>query len=160
MNAAPLIESIAAALQKSKLEAILIGNAAAALHGAPVTTLDFDFCYRQTDLNETKLVDFAEVLGATLSRPHEPVSRLIRVEDPARGLQVDFLDDLSINLQFASVRSRATEVSFGGRVLIVASLDDIIEGKKKANRPKDQAVLHVIESTRDEIESRRTDQRE
>lgn len=154
MNAATLIESIVSALHLAKLEAILIGNAAAAMQGAPVTTLDFDFCYRLTATNERKLEVFAHALGATLSRPHEPVSRLVRIEDPTRSLQADFLDDESIDMRFASLRSRAAEVSFGDRTLWVASLDDIIEGKIRANRPKDQAVLHVIEATRDEIESR------
>ncbi len=43
MNAAPLLNSVVAALADVRLEAILIGNAAAAIHGAPVTTVDFDF---------------------------------------------------------------------------------------------------------------------
>lgn len=42
MTAAPLLNSIVAALAAARLEAVLIGNAAAAIHGAPVTTLDFD----------------------------------------------------------------------------------------------------------------------
>ena len=43
MDGRPLLVRIARALTRAKLEAILIGNAAAALQGAPVTTLDFDF---------------------------------------------------------------------------------------------------------------------
>ena len=43
MDAAPALEEIAQALTEAKLEAILIGNAGAALQGAPVTTVDFDF---------------------------------------------------------------------------------------------------------------------
>ena len=43
MNAAPLLNSVVAALVEARLEAILIGNAAAAIQGAPVTTVDFDF---------------------------------------------------------------------------------------------------------------------
>jgi hypothetical protein len=51
MNAAPLLNSVVTALSAVGLEAILIGNAAAALHGAPVTTLDFDFMFRETCAN-------------------------------------------------------------------------------------------------------------
>jgi len=51
MNAAPLLNSVVAALAEVRLEAILIGNAAAAIHGAPVTTLDFDFMFRATTTN-------------------------------------------------------------------------------------------------------------
>ena len=48
MNAGPLLESIVIALAEARLEAVLIGNAAAALQGAPVTTVDFDFMFRAT----------------------------------------------------------------------------------------------------------------
>jgi hypothetical protein len=34
---------------------VLIGNAGAALHGAPVTTVDFDFLFRRTARNLQKL---------------------------------------------------------------------------------------------------------
>ena len=46
MNAEPLLSQVAAALATVRLEAIRIGNAAAALQGAPVTTVDFDFMFR------------------------------------------------------------------------------------------------------------------
>ena len=37
--------------QKHRFEAVMVGNAAAALHGAPVTTLDMDFMFRKTPVN-------------------------------------------------------------------------------------------------------------
>jgi hypothetical protein len=37
MNATPLLAGLPAALAQELLEAVLIGNAAAAIHGAPVT---------------------------------------------------------------------------------------------------------------------------
>jgi hypothetical protein len=42
MDARPTLFSLARVLDEQGLEAIMIGNAAAALHGAPVTTLDFE----------------------------------------------------------------------------------------------------------------------
>ena len=73
MNAAPLLNSVVAALAGARLEAILIGNAAAAIHGAPVTTLDFDFMFRETTANLAKLKNFViEVLERTFhEKPKE-----------------------------------------------------------------------------------------
>jgi hypothetical protein len=51
MDAAPLLGEVAKAMRKADLEAVLIGNAAAAIHGAPVTTIDFDFYFRKTARN-------------------------------------------------------------------------------------------------------------
>lgn len=39
----PYLALIARLLHEEKLDAVLIGNAAAALQGAPVTTIDLDF---------------------------------------------------------------------------------------------------------------------
>ena len=44
MDAQPILYTLARLLEEHGMEAVLIGNAAAALRGAPVTTLDFDFC--------------------------------------------------------------------------------------------------------------------
>ena len=51
MDARPVLEQVARVLQKHGLEAILIGNAAAALKGAPVTTVDLEFMIRKTPVN-------------------------------------------------------------------------------------------------------------
>jgi hypothetical protein len=50
MDAAPLLIKIAKAFHKSRLEAVMVGNAAAALHGTPVTTLDVDLCSEKPPL--------------------------------------------------------------------------------------------------------------
>jgi hypothetical protein len=147
MNAEPLLATVARALAEVKLAAVLIGNAAAALQGAPVTTLDFDFCYRDTAVNERKLKAFANKLKATISRPHAPVSAMTRVERDEIGLQVDFLPDEAIGVTLAVLRSRAARIAVGGQKLWVADLTDVAEGKRKARRPKDKAALYVIEAT-------------
>jgi hypothetical protein len=46
---------------------------------------------------------------------------------------------------FESVRSRSTAIEVGGCLVRVASLEDVIRGKRTANRPKDRAVLPILE---------------
>jgi hypothetical protein len=59
MDAGSILAEIARLLDDCGLEAVLIGNAAAALQGAPVTTTDFDFLFRKTPVNLWKLKAFA-----------------------------------------------------------------------------------------------------
>ncbi len=147
----PLLVRVARALAHAKLEAVLIGNAAAALQGAPVTTLDFDFMFRKTPANLRKLKAFARTLHANVLRPYYPASEMFRVVDDDAGLQVDFLAQIAAVRSFESLRARASLVDMGGCRLLVADLGDILKSKKAAGRPKDRAVLDVIRKTLDEI---------
>src|SRR5215216_6601401 len=72
MDAAPLLFEVARHVHDLRFDVVLIGNAAAALQGAPVTTVDFDFMFRKTPTNLRKLKDLARGLGATILRPYYP----------------------------------------------------------------------------------------
>ena len=61
------------------------------MQGAPVTTLDFDFMFRDTRTNLRKLRAVARSLDAVILRPYYPVSKLYRLVDDATGLQADFM---------------------------------------------------------------------
>jgi predicted nucleotidyltransferase len=150
VNAAPLLAEVAARLREARLEAVLIGNAAAALQGAPVTTVDFDFFFRKTPRNLEKLKAFARGLGATVMRPYYPASELFRVVREADGLQVDFMGAIHGLKSFEGVRDRASTVDVGGGELLVASLDDVIRSKRAARRPRDRAVIEILEKAREE----------
>ena len=147
MNATPLLTAVASALGEAGLEAVLIGNAAAALHGAPVTTLDFDFMFRATPRNLAKLKQFATRLEATILRPYYPMSGLFRVMNDDRGLQVDFMPLIHGIKSFNSLRSRAEKIVVGGNSLWLAHLGDVIASKRAAGRPRDKAVLEILEKT-------------
>ena len=148
MNAEPLLGCIAAALYRVRLEAVLIGNAAAALHGAPVTTMDFDFMFRRSPANVHKLKEFAGLLlDAVILRPYYPTSDLYRVVSDEMGLQVDFLPTVHGIRSFESLRSRAVFVTVGGNTIQVAALEDIVRSKRAAGRPKDNAVLTILDAT-------------
>lgn len=142
-----MLARVARALAKCKLDAVLVGNAGAALQGAPVTTLDFDFMFRKTPGNLLKLKRLARELGAVLLRPYYPVSDLFRLVDDDTGLQVDFMPRLHGVRSFEALRARARPVSFGGATLLVSDLRDILKSKRAANRPRDRAVIPVLEAT-------------
>jgi len=147
MNAGPLLNSVVAALAEVRLEAILIGNAAAAIQGAPVTTVDFDFMFRATPVNLAKLKKFARRMDAVILRPYYPMSALFRVMNDDRGLQADFMPAIHGVKSFNSLRSRAGKIKSGGHDLWIASLADIIASKRAAARPRDRAVLDILEKT-------------
>ena len=150
MDAGPLLGEIGRRLHGVGLDAVLIGNAAAALQGAPVTTVDFDFLFRKTPRNIAKLKAFARRLRATILRPFYPASdfyRLVRDDD---GLEVDFMATIHGLRSYKGVRDRAASIEVGGASIRVAALADIIKSKRAAGRPRDLAVLEVLETALEE----------
>lgn len=136
------------------MDAVLIGNAGAALQGAPVTTVDFDFLFRKTARSLAKLKAFAAALHATVLRPYYPASDLYRVVRDDDGLQVDFMGKVHGVRSYEGVRARAATVVIDGVSITVASLADIIKSKRAAGRPRDKAVLEVLEKALEEATTR------
>ncbi len=145
VDATEIVARVARAIEERKLDAVLIGNAGAAMHGAPVTTIDLDFLIRRAPANKKKLTAIAEDLRATLYRPFFPVSTVMRMMNDDETLQVDFRDEVSGIRSFEGVRKRAEAIQVAGTVIRVAALADIIKMKRAANRPRDRAVLEILE---------------
>ena len=140
------LETLLAALDEVGLEALIVGSTAAALQGAPVMTQDIDVLIRDTPMNRDKLERLSVALRA--ARP-VPVSELSSTMTIIGGdLPVDVLfETLPGALSFAALRSRAVAVPVGGRTAIVASLEDVIQSKAAADRPKDRAQLPILRDT-------------
>ena len=147
MDAKPVLVMVARAMREQGLEAILIGNAAAALRGAPVTTVDLDFLVRKTTATARKIERLADSLGGVVFVPHYPVSGLYRLLRDEDQLQLDFMTQVHGVTSFNSLRSRADVFALADEAMTVASLTDIISSKRAADRPRDRAVLHVLEKT-------------
>src|ERR1700722_15999865 len=145
MDAAPILAKIAAAMEIHGLEAVMIGNAAAALQGAPVTTVDFDFFLPKTPANLKKLKRVAAELDAIALHPYYPASGLIRLMRDDDGLQLDFMDVIDGVPSFEGLRRRSLRIRMGAATLRVAALADIIKSKKAAGRPRDLVVLEILE---------------
>ena len=155
VDAERTLGQLAKSIGECRLEVVLIGNAAAALQGAPVTTLDFDFMFRKTASNLIKLKRLADRVGGQILRPYYPSSGLYRLMVEDSGLQLDFMSVIHGIRSFAALRSRATEVRFHGHPLWVADLRDILRSKKAANRPRDRAVLEILEKAIEEKDAKK-----
>ncbi|MES1261947.1 MAG: hypothetical protein ABUS49_09435, partial [Acidobacteriota bacterium] len=73
---------------------------------------------------------------------------LIRDDDQ---MQLDFMTQIHGVRSYNSLRSRAVRVEFLGESMTVAALADIIASKRAADRPRDRAVIDVLEKTLREI---------
>jgi predicted nucleotidyltransferase len=122
---------------------------------APVTTLDIDFMFRKTPANLRKIKVLADELDARILKPFYPRSDLYRVVNDDSGMQVDFMSVMHGIKSFESLRSDAVEVEFEGYKLKVASLEKIIRSKKALGRPRDKAVIEILEKTLDEKKKRK-----
>jgi hypothetical protein len=151
VDAAVIIARVARAIEAHGLEAILIGNAGAAMHGAPVMAVGMDFLIRRAPANRKKLKSIASDLGATLYRPIYPASRTVRLMNDDQTLQVDFMEEVSGLRSFEGVRKRAQLMRVAGREVRIAALADItksadiVKNEGAADRPSDRAVHEILE---------------
>ena len=130
------------ALRHAELEAIVVGNTAAVLQGAPVTTQDVDLLVRDSKLTVAKIADLANRLGAFRTRPSDlvDITTLIGASAP-----VDIIvGHIAGDMRFESVESRARLIPVAGEQALVADLADVIRSKEAANREKDRAVLPML----------------
>src|SRR5438034_11758627 len=74
-----------------------------------------------------------------------PASDLFRIVRDDDGLQIDFMASVHRIRSLASLRSRARTIMFEDSKLLVAALSDVIRSKRAAGRPRDNAVLQILE---------------
>jgi hypothetical protein len=94
-----------------------------------------------------KLKLVARELDAMVLTPFYPASQLFRVVNDDIGLQVDFMPRLHGVRSFEALRARSATMTLGGATLMVADLHDVVRSKRAAGRPRDRAVLDVLEAT-------------
>jgi hypothetical protein len=138
------LSDLATELRRVGLEAIVVGNTASILNDAPVLTQDVDLLIRDTQRNRRKLNLLVAALGGTLIPIADKTRRILGTRVP-----IDILFDKISGAggSFAAVLSRSHQEVVGNDILTVASLADIIKSKRAAGRPKDLAVLPILETT-------------
>ena len=140
------LEALAEALTETRLDAVIVGNTASVLHGAPVMTQDVDLLVRSTKVNRAKLDQLATRLGGARPQPVSELDSALRIHGTQVPIDILF-DRLPGRLSFASVKSRSVRMAAGHHLLTVASLTDVIRSKEAAGRDKDRASLPILRAT-------------
>jgi len=143
MDANGILSDLAEAFFHANLDAVMIGNAAAAIQGAPVTTMDIDFCIEDDETEIAKLNKVASELDANLSDYYP----FFQIQSPEKEMFLDFLCR-PVGVSFKELFERSDSVTFDGIYhLRIARLEDVIAGKKAAGQKKDLAVIPLLEKT-------------
>lgn len=139
-----------ATLVEEGVQFLVVGLAAAALQGAPAVTQDIDLWFR--DLGDPRLLKALHRLGATYIPPGEDHPPLLA--GGGAGL-FDVVTHMHGLRSFALEARRALRVPLGNVEVPVLPLERIIASKRATNRPKDRAILPVLEDALRVIQSRR-----
>ena len=155
--------SICTILRDEEVEFVVLGGFAAIVRGSSLSTRDIDVIPSKDQPNLDRLGRALTRMNAKIRISGDPVPTKIDGAFLANmphmlNLVTDFGEmDLTFSPagragDFEGWKKGATlEVIDDGLTVLVASLDDIIDSKRSANRPKDQMALPYLESLRDEI---------
>jgi hypothetical protein len=147
MDAAPLLARIAAVLDRHHLEVIVIGNAAAALHGAQAVTTDIDFLFPKRADSMDKLRAVAADLNTSVVGPLHAASDLYWLSPDACAPQIVFVAGMN-DIAFPVLYKRATRIKLGSVSALVCNLTDVIETKKAIETLRDECGLGLVHQIR------------
>lgn len=149
-------------LNEEGVDYVIVGGFASVVHGSPLPTQDIDVV-------PSRRAENLDRLGRALRRMNAMIRTGDAVPAPIDGrflanmpIMLNLVTDLGdVDLTFSpsgglggfdewSAQAIVVEIADGLSVRI-ASLDDIIDSKRAANRAKDQMALPYLESLRDEL---------
>jgi hypothetical protein len=154
---------ICAILNEELVDYVVVGGFAAVVRGSSLPTQDIDIVPSRTSENLDRLARALQRMNAKIRINGDSISTRI---DGAFLLNMPFMLNLVTDFgemdltftpagqagDFAGWKIGATSEEIDkGLTVLVASLDDIIDSKQAANRPKDQMALPYLESLRDEL---------
>jgi len=139
-------------LSGAGVEFIVVGGAAAVLHGAPITTEDLDIVHRRSPENVSRLKTLLDKLDA---RVRELANRRLPPREYAllgdghvllstRLGPLDCLGTLIDGRGFEELVSHSEPIKDEGTEFLVVDLPTLIELKTKTGRAKDRLMLPVL----------------
>ena len=148
----PSFREILELLNKHEVEFIVVGGVAAVIQGAPVTTFDLDTLVRVREDNAERLSLALNELDARY-REHQSIVRPTKEDIMAGGHlllltragPLDLLGFIGDKSRYEDMLPRSTEISMAVGTLRVLDLEELIRQKKESDRPKDRAMLELLE---------------
>ena len=146
------LEALLQALVDAQVEFIVVGGAAAILHGAPTATQDLDIVHRRTPENVERLLALIERLdghfreaGNRRLRPRrEHLAGTGQLDLSTTLGPLDPLGTLHDGRGFEELATHTTVFEDGSMRLRVLDLDTLIEVKSTTGREKDRLLLPVL----------------
>ena len=147
-------------LSGAGVEFIVVGGAAAVLHGAPITTEDLDIVHRRSPENVSRLKTLLDKLDA---RVRELANRRLPPQESAllgdghvllstRLGPLDCLGTLIDGRGFEELVSHSESIKDEGAEFLVVDLPTLIELKTKTGRAKDRLMLPVLVALAEELD--------
>lgn len=143
------------------VEFVVVGGAAAVLHGAPITTEDLDIVHRRTPENVSRLKGLLHELDAHV---REIADRRLAPQESAllgeghvllstRLGPLDCLGALVDGRGFEELVSHSESIEDEGAEFRVLDLSTLIDIKTKTGRAKDRLMLPVLIALAEELSS-------
>jgi hypothetical protein len=155
----PSFREILEVLNKLEVEYIVVGGVAAVIRGAPITTFDLDTLVRVDHPNAERLLKALVELEARF-REHRKIVKPTKEDILAGGHMLlmtragplDVLGFIGDGRRYEDLLSASSEVAMTVGTLRVLDLEELIRQKKALGRPKDRAVVELLEEVRRSIE--------
>ncbi len=154
------IEQVLEAFEEAQVRYVVVGEVAVVLHGHLRTTADLDLVVQ---LERANVLCAVAALGKLGYRPRAPVpaesfadkavrEQWIREKGLTVGLEIDLF--ASEPFDFEAVHARSPTVRLERTAARVIGLEDLIDLKRKAARPRDVEDVRAPEAVRDAMEGR------
>ncbi|HEY6476695.1 MAG TPA: hypothetical protein VI456_08935 [Polyangia bacterium] len=151
------LDALVQALLGAGVEFIVVGGAAAVLHGAPITTQDLDIVHRRTPENVQRLSELLAKLDATFrGRDLRPSAPLLSGQGQLNlSTSLGPLDPICVlhdGRGYDELLPHTQILTDGSSQIRVLDLETLIAVKAAAARARDKLVLPILLALRDRLE--------
>jgi hypothetical protein len=134
------------ALSDEKVEYLVVGAHAMAVHGCPRATHDIDFWVRPSPENAKRVLRALAIFGAPLqsvvAQDFENPGTIFQIGLPP--LRIDVITSID-GVTFDEAWPNRLEVEMDGLAAIVIGHDELLKNKKATGRPKDVSDAKMLE---------------